>query len=296
MIVDAHHHLWDLERSPQPWMGAEHDTIARTFGPAELEELLTANGVTETVLVQGACLDADTDHLFELADTHPWIGAVTAWVALDDPECCRTRLAELRTHPRLRGIRHLIHDETDRHWIVRPRVLEGVALVEDADLVFELPVVYPDHFEHVGELAISFPRLQIVVDHLGKPPIGTSEMPAWEHALRACAEHPNVLAKISGLNTAIPSRDWSADDLLRPLEVAVDCFGADRLMWGSDWPVALLNGSYERVLRASVAAVEQVAPDGAEAILRSTARRVFQFDDNEPPGAPSAGEAHGRAH
>ena len=296
MIVDAHHHLWDLERTPQPWMSAEHDTIARTFGPAELEALLTTNGVTETVLVQGACLDTDTDYLFEVADTHQWIGAVTAWVALDDLERCRARLAQLQTHSKLRGIRHLIHEEADRHWIVRPEVLEGIALVEDADLVLELPVVYPDHFEHVGELAISFPRLQIVVDHLGKPPIGTPEMPAWENALRACAEHPNVLAKISGLNTAIPHRDWSADDLLRPLEVAVDCFGAERLMWGSDWPVALLNGSYERVLKASVAAVEQVAPDGVEAILRSTARRVYQFDDSEPPRAPSAGEAHGRAH
>jgi L-fuconolactonase len=296
MIIDAHHHLWDLERTPQPWMTAEHDAIARTFGPADMEPLLTACGVTQTVLVQGACTDDDTDYLFEVADVHAWIGAITAWVALDDPDACRRRLGELGTRPKLRGIRHLIHEEPDPHWIVRPSVLEGIALVEDAGLVLELPVVYPRHFGDVAELALRFPRLRIVIDHLGKPPFGTPDMSAWEAALRACAEYPNVLAKISGLNTAIPQRDWSATDLRHPLEVAVDCFGADRLMWGSDWPVALLNGSYERVLEASVTVLEEIVPDAAAAILNGTAVRVYRLDGIEGPSAPSTGEAHGRAH
>ena len=296
MIIDAHQHFWDLERTPQPWMTAAHEAIARAFAPSDLLPLLAACGITQTVLVQGACLDDDTDYLFELADQHAWIGAVTAWVALDDPEACRRRLGELRRHPRLRGIRHLIHDEPDPHWIVQPRVLEGIALVEEAGLLLELPVVYPNHFGDIAELALSFPRLVLVVDHLGKPPLGTPEMVGWETALRACAEHPNVVAKVSGLNTATPRRDWSATDLRRPLEVAVDCFGADRLMWGSDWPVSLLNGTYEGVLTASIAALEQGAPDDAARILSGTARRVYQLDESDGPASLSSGEAHGRTH
>jgi L-fuconolactonase len=295
VIIDAHHHLWNIERTPQPWMTAEHGAIARTFAPADLEPLLTTCGIAQTVLVQGACLDDDTDYLFEVAADHAWVGGITAWVALDDPSACRTRLTELGTRPKLRGIRHLIHDEPDPHWIVRPAVLEGIALVEDAGLVLELPIVFPRHFGDVDELALSFPRLRIVVDHLGKPPIGSAEMADWETALRVCAEHPNVVAKISGLNTAIARSDWSASDLRRPIEVAVDCFGSDRLMWGSDWPVSLLNGGYERVLEESVAALEEVARDGTAAILGDTARQIYRLDSIGNP-SPRSGEAHGRAH
>lgn len=293
MIIDAHHHLWDLLRTPQPWMTAEHDAIARTFAPDDLEPILTAHGVTRTVLVQGACLDDDTDYLFEVADRHAWIGAVTAWVELDDLDACRARLTELRTRSKLRGIRHLIHDEPDPHWIVRPAVLEGIALVEDAGLVLELPAVYPRHFDDVAELALHFPRLQIVIDHLGKPPIGTPDMPDWDTALRTCAAFPNVLAKISGLNTAMTHRDWTATDLVRPVEVAVECFGAERLMWGSDWPVSLLNGSYERVLEASVSVLEQVVGESAGTILSGTAARIYRLNG---PSQRSTGEEHGRAH
>ena len=175
-------------------------------------------------------------------------------------------------------------------------MLEGIALVEEAGLLLELPVVYPNHFGDVVGLARRFPRLLLVIDHLGKPPLGTPEMEGWETALRACAEHPNVVAKFSGLNTATPRRDWSASDLRRPLEVAVDCFGADRLMWGSDWPVSLLNGTYERVLAASIAALEQVAPDDVARILSGTARRVYQLDGSDGTSSLSPEEAHGRAH
>ncbi len=267
MIVDAHHHFWNLERAPQPWMTAEHAAIARTFEPADLEPHLAAYGIERTVLVQGACSDDDTDYLLELAESHDRIGAVTAWVALDDPERCRERLDELVTWPKLRAIRHLIHDEPDPHWILRPPVLDSLALLEERGLLLELPAVFPRHLDDTAELALSFPELTIVIDHLGKPPIGTARMADWETLIRACANHPNVVAKVSGLNTAIPRAEWGADDLRRPVEVAVDCFGPARLMCGSDWPVALLNGTYDRVWETLVEAIESVAGDDAPLVL-----------------------------
>lgn len=275
MIVDAHVHLWDVQHTPQPWMKAEHAAIARPFGPSDLRPLLDRNGIDAVVLVQGACLDSDTDYLLSEAARNAWIVAVTAWLELDRPERARTRLAELAQHDAFRAVRHLVHEEDDPHWIVRPPVLETLALLEERDVILELPVVFPRHFGDVPTLAERFPRLRIVVDHLGKPPLGREDMPAWERALRAAAAHPNVLAKLSGLNTATERRDWRVDDLLPACAVALDAFGPERLMCGSDWPVALLNGDYDRVWEATTRVVEELAPGEGERLLGDNAARVY---------------------
>ena len=164
-------------------------------------------------------------------------------------------------------------------------MLESVALLEERELILELPVVYPRHLDDVRSLAERFPALRLVVDHLGKPPIGTAAMAGWEREIRTTAEHPNVLAKISGLNTAIERPDWTADDLLPAVEVALDCFGAERLMSGSDWPVLLLNGDYDRVWDATRRVVDSIAAADAPRLLGETAARVYRF--GLPPTASS---------
>jgi L-fuconolactonase len=284
VIVDSHLHLWDLRRTPQPWMTDEHASINRSFGPDDLVPSLERNGIDRVIVVQGACTDADTDFLFEEAGAEPWLGAVTAWVCLEDPARAQARLDVLSGRAKFRAVRHLIHNESD-HWIVRPTVLESIALLEERGLILELPVVYPRHFDDVRFLAERFPGLRLVVDHLGKPPLGTEAMAGWEGELRTTAEYSNVLAKVSGLNTAIERPDWTADDLLPAVEVALDCFGAERLMWGSDWPVLLLNGDYDRVWDATRRIVASVAAADAPWLLGGTAARVYHLDP--PPGASS---------
>jgi L-fucono-1,5-lactonase len=231
------------------------------------------------VLVQGACLDSDTDAICAMAESRPWIAAITAWLRLDDPARARVRLAELLERPKVRAVRHLIQGESDPHWIMREPVPESLALLEREGVVLELPVVYPDHFDDVVELAERFPGLVLVVDHLGKPPLGTGDLEDWETKLRACAEAPNVVAKLSGLNTAISRNDWTADDFVSVAAVAVDAFGAERMMCGSDWPVALLNGNYDRVWDAQRRVVEAVAPDEEAALLGGTASRVYRLSE-----------------
>jgi L-fuconolactonase len=275
VIVDAHVHLWDEAHTPQPWMTPDTEAIARPFGPGDLKPLLDRNGVDAVVLVQGACLDSDTDYLCAVAQGHSWVAAVTAWLALDDPARAATRLDELVRRPKVRGIRHLIHMEADPHWIVREAVLESLARVEGAGLVLELPVVYPRHFDDIPTLAERFPQLVLLVDHLGKPPLEDGRLDDWERKLRACAEMPNVYAKLSGLNTAVGRADWTADDFSRVAEVALDAFGADRLMWGSDWPIALLNGDYDRVWEATRLVVASTADEYEQALLGGTAERVY---------------------
>jgi L-fuconolactonase len=276
MAVDVHHHFWNPARVPQPWMTDEHAAIARAFEPADLEPLLRAAGVTRTVLVQSAASDEDTDYMFELARDLPWVGGIVAWCSLDDPRRARIRLRELQSRPKLRGVRHLIHQEDDPHWIVRPSARQALELVASLDLVLELPAVYPDHLGDVPELARRHPGLRIVIDHLGKPPLGTAAMAGWEALLRAAAAQPNVYAKVSGLNTVAPAR-WSATDLGPAVRIAFDAFGAERLMCGSDWPVALLNGTYEQVWRETSAAIRSVAGAATEQILTSTPTALYRL-------------------
>jgi len=279
MIVDAHVHLWDAVHTPQPWMTSEHASIARPFEPSDLNPLLERNGIDAVVLVQGASLDTDTDYLLSEAARHDSIAAVTAWLPLDDPDRARTRLDELGTHPAFRAVRHLIHNEDDPHWILGTEVLESVALLEERDVVLELPVVFPRHLGDVPLLAERFPRLCLVIDHLGKPPLGTDDLEGWERGLRAAAAFPNVLAKLSGLNTAIDRPDWRVDDFLPACRTALDAFGASRLMCGSDWPVALLNGDYDRVWTAMRQVAEAIAGADADGLLGENAARVYRFTD-----------------
>jgi L-fuconolactonase len=278
VIVDAHHHLWNLEREALPWMKDAHAGIRRTFEPDELEPLLVRCGVTTTVLVQAANTDSDTDAMLQQAARHAWIGAVVGWIDLSAPERTAQRLGELRGEPRLRGFRHLIHDEDDPHWILRDDVLASLSLLEAAGMLLELPCVYPRHLGDVPELASAFPQLTIVIDHLGKPPFGSSEMDGWAGKLRTAAASPNVHAKISGLNTMLTSSDWQAGDLRPAVEVAVDAFGVDRLVCGSDWPVSLLNGGYEKLWRETVRVLEDVAPGGVECLLSGTAVGLYDLE------------------
>ena len=139
--------------------------------------------------------------------------------------------------------------------------------------------MYPDHLGDIEELAAQYPGLRIVIDHLGKPPLGSGQMRHWEELLRAAAARTNVYAKVSGLNTvAARARHWSAEDLEPAVRAAFDAFGASRLLCGSDWPVALLNGDYERVWRETTAAIERVAGGETEQILTGTATTLYRLD------------------
>jgi L-fuconolactonase len=219
----------------------------------------------------------DADYILAEAQRQPWIAAVTAWLRLDAPEQARTRLEELRAHPKFRAVRHLVHMEDDPHWVVSERVLDSIALLETAGVVLEIPVVYPDHFDDVVELAERFPLLPIVVDHLGKPPLGRATFDDWVAKLEACAASSNVYAKLSGLNTTIDRRGWGVDDLVPATSAALETFGPERILCGSDWPVALLNGDYDRVWQTTLRLVKMLAPGYEEALLGGNAARVYRL-------------------
>jgi L-fuconolactonase len=273
--VDAHQHFWSLGEVEYPWLsGPQYDRIRRDFGPADLEPLLRDSGIGYCITVQAANSFADTDAMLARAERHGWIAGVVGWVPLLDPPAASRALEAYGSRPALRGVRHLVHDEPDPDWLLRPAVRESLALLADRGLAFDIPAVFPRHLAHVPRLAEQLPQLKIVIDHLGKPPIASRALEPWASEFAGVAAYPNVYAKVSGLNTVAPE-DWSADDLLPFVSVAVDAFGPDRLMFGSDWPVCLMADDYIRVFAETMRVLDGVPDAARDAVLGGTAVDVY---------------------
>ncbi len=275
-LIDAHLHMWDLDACAYPWITPAVGILNRTHTIDEVEAERQAAGVTGAVLVQSANSRCDTDLMLGAMATHPWVRGVVGWVDLLKGAAVE-EVAERRAAGGVVGVRHLNHDEPDPDWLVRPAVIEGLKALARAGLTFDVVAIWPLHLGHVPTLAAAVPDLTIVVDHLAKPPIPTGDLSAWRAAMARAAEYPNVVAKLSGLDTAAGSPDWTPDDLRPAFEGALELFGADRLMYGGDWPVTLLGGGYARQHAAFEWLTGGRSPLEREAIRAGTATRVYRL-------------------
>jgi L-fuconolactonase len=249
--------------------------IYRTFEPRELEPQLRAAGIDKTVLVQSANNTEDTISMLTQAEDYEWIGAVVGWVPLLDASRTRALLERYSSHPKFRGMRHLIHNEPDPDWIIQDQVIEGLKVLAEFSMVFDLVPVYPLHLKHTPYLCERLPNLTIVIDHMAKPPIRQKQMGDWARQMEAAARYPNTVVKVSGLNTAADYETWSATDLQPYIDFAFDTFGANRMMFGSDWPVCTLAGDYARVWAETNKAMGGRSESEINAVMGGTAQRVY---------------------
>ncbi|SCG77537.1 amidohydrolase family protein [Micromonospora humi] len=280
MIVDAHHHLWRPERG-YTWLDdPELAGIRRPFTPQDLRAEVTAAGVRHTVLVEGGRCHRDEvpEFLGYAADTEP-IAGVVAWADVTDPDLTDTLAGyrRMRGGELLVGIRSQIQGEPDPDYLDRPEVRRGLAAVADAGLVFDL-VVRADQLPAAARAARDLPQVPFVLDHLGKPRIraGVAGLAGWSADLAALAVSPNVTAKLSGLVTEA-GPGWTVAALRPFVTVAVDTFGASRLMFGSDWPVCLLVADYGTVRDALGAALPPLSAAERDEIFAGTATRVYRL-------------------
>ncbi|GAA1504452.1 L-fuconolactonase [Agromyces terreus] len=290
-IIDAHQHVWNLERAEYAWLTPEAGVLHRTIEMREVLPEFAAAGVTGTVLVQAADNDDETDHMFEVAaqsaaDGTPVVRGIVGYVPLHDPARAAERLAELRRRPLFCGVRNLIQDRSDPHWLRRPDVDESLGLLASAGVPFDVVGVLPEHLEAVLEISARHPQLDLVIDHLNKPPIGvddafgTGAWQPWASLIAAVAENPRVHAKVSGLYAATGDpAGWTVDAVRPVLDHALDAFGADRLMYGGDWPVSLIAGGYTRVWRGMSQLFDELGDAERADILLGTARRFYSLAD-----------------
>jgi L-fuconolactonase len=283
VVIDAHLHLWNTERLPYEWLQRpENAAINRTFGLEDFRSLAARAGVDRAVLVQAADTAADTEAMFEIASAHPEIAGVVAWVPLDRPDEAAIQLDRLAARPGFAGIRNLIHDQPDPDWLLRPPVGDGLALLEQQGIPFDVISVLPRHLSHVPVLSERYPALRMVLDHLAHPPLGGADPVGpgswtdaahWGELITAAARNPLVFAKVSGLYPPDPS--WTAEDLRGVVEFAFELFGPERLMFGSDWPVAELGGGYVKMRTELSKLFDQLSAPERDAILSTTATRFY---------------------
>ncbi len=274
--VDTHQHFWNLDEVAYPWLAPAYGAIYRNFDADDLAPQLRATGVEHTVIVQAMNSYADTDSMLAIAAAHDWVAGVVGWLPIHDPAETARKLDEYGRNPWFKGIRHLIHDEPNPDWVVQKQVIEGLQLLADAGLTFDVVAVFPNHLKHVPTLAERAPNLRMVIDHLAKPPPGAEERGTWRQQMAAAAESPNVYAKVSGLNTIMnDAENWTYEDLKPLIDTAIELFGAERLMFGSDWPVALLAGDYAKVWQETLKCLADLSAGERDAILGGTGNAFY---------------------
>jgi len=247
--------------------------LKRDFLPEELMPELRENGIGGSVAVQAAHSENETRFLLELADQHPEILGVVGWVDLRQPDAAG-RLEFFSRFAKFRGVRHVVQAEPDDRFLLSEDFCRGISLLRRFGFTYDI-LIYPKHLPAACEFVAKFPEQRFVVDHLAKPPIREKNLGAWAKGMRAIAAQPNVFCKLSGLITEADWRSWRPDDCKPCLDVAFEAFGADRLMFGSDWPVCLLAGTYRQVKDLIAGYVCRLSAAEQEKIFGLNAARFY---------------------
>lgn len=279
--VDAHQHFWRLTQ-PAPfnyaWLDAPQNApIRRDYLPEHLEPHLRVVGVERSVFVQTQHNLAENRWALKLAQQNAFIAGVVGWVDLAS-DACEQQLLEFSEHPKFVGVRHVTQDEPDDDFIVRDDVLRGLKVLEKQAVPFDL-LFYVKHLRHVPTLAGQLPELPMVIDHLAKPHIKQQRLDDWLPHFKSAASFANVYCKLSGMITEADWQCWMPADLKPYVQAALELFGPARLMYGSDWPVCELAGSYEQVYEALNEALGPLSEHERTAIFGGTAKCFYTLRD-----------------
>ncbi len=286
MIIDTHLHIWDPAHLDYGWLTPELGDLYRPFGLPEGHSAARAAGAEFTpgltidgaILVQAADSIAESQYLIDQAaqfrqDTGPWVRGIVGWLPLADPGATAEHLPWAAEY--LVGIRHLTHDDPNPAFLTEPAVRASLRQVAAAGLTLDVPDSYPTQLAQIPELAAVVPDLTIVIDHLGKPPVG-GDLEQWRTLISRAADHQNVVAKVSGLITSVAAgAQWNAETLAPVLDHALEAFGPNRLMFGSDWPISTSAGDYGANTHLLLEQLALLSGTEREAILAGTATRVY---------------------
>jgi L-fuconolactonase len=273
--LDAHQHFWNYRRADYAWISDSMETLQRDFLPRDLEPRLRAAGLDGSVAVQATSNTRETEWLLGLAREHPWIRGVVGWVDLsweavrDDLESLRARAPGV-----LCGVRHVVQDEPDDRFLLRGDFLRGVSFLAELDLTYDI-LIYPRQLPAAIEFVRRLPRNRLVLDHIAKPFIKSKTLEPWASQIRELGRHPNLYCKLSGMVTEADWKAWKKDDFTPYLDVVLEAFGPGRVLFGSDWPVALLAASYEDVFGIVTDYLSRLAGDEQEAVMGGNAAAVY---------------------
>ncbi len=277
--IDAHQHYWQPKRGDYDWMPMDNAVLARAYGPQDLAPHLAAHGIDKTVLVQAAATIYESEYMLGIADATPSVAGVVGWVDFEKPDHYE-HLKRLAAHPKFLGVRPMIQDIADVNWMLRDDVQWGFQAIVDLDLTLDA-LGFPIHLENFLILLERYPTMRVVVDHCMKPQIrdhasDPQMFQFWADGISKLAKRTNACCKFSGLVTEA-SDGWTMEDI-RPFAMHIlKSFGADRVMWGSDWPVCQLQASYDQWRALATELCEQLSDQEKAGIFGRTAARFYRL-------------------
>jgi len=283
MHIDAHQHFWNYDPGEYAWIDDSMKVLRRNFLPHDLAPELRRAKFDGCIAVQARQTIEETRWLLRLAEKSAFILGVIGWVDLRSADVHST-LAELSRNPKLLGVRHIVQGEPDDHFLLRPDFLRGVSALEEFGLTYDI-LIYPRHLPVAAEFVARFPRQRFVLDHLAKPLIKAGEIQSWAAGVRELAGFPNVYCKLSGLVTEADWTSWKPSQIKPYLDVAFECFGPERLMIGSDWPVCTVAASYAQVMNLVIDYLQGHPDHVREAVLGGNAQRLWEL--TSPPTVSS---------
>ena len=242
--IDAHQHFWQFDAVRDNWINVDMAILKNDFLPAELHALLKKNGMDGSVVVQSDQSEKENEFQLKNAEENDFIRGVIGWVDMQSPDL-KDRLSYYQQFKKLKGFRHLLQGETQRNLMLKPSFKHGIGLLNKYGFTFDL-LVLPDQLKYVKELVSTFPDQLFVVDHLAKPFIKNKDIASWKKNMTALTPYKNLYCKMSGMVTEADLKIWKQEDLIPYMDVVVETFGTNRLMFGSDWPVCLLAASYQQ--------------------------------------------------
>lgn len=244
--IDAHQHFWNFDPVRDSWITEEMAVIQRDFLPQDLEPLLKQNSFDGCVVVQSDQSEEHNGFLLDLAERNEFIKGVVGWVDLRSDDI-NDRLSHYQSFTKMKGFRHVLQGEQDRAFMLQPSFKRGIAALQEFDFTYDI-LIFADQLHFVPEFVNAFPDQRFIIDHIAKPDIKNQNVKDWQKDMEAAAQFSNVYCKVSGMVTEADWKHWRQQDFIPYLDAVVEAFGAERLCYGSDWPVCLVAGAYQEQL------------------------------------------------
>jgi len=244
--VDAHQHFWIYNQKDYKWIGLSMRKLQRNFLPSHLNKEFKKNGIDFCVTVQARQTIQETKWLLKLAQNNSFIKGIVGWVDLTS-NSLEKDLKQFAAYKKFKGVRHVLQDEDDDRYMLRPDFIQGLSQLEKFGLTYDI-LIYPRHIKYACALVGKFPCQKFIIDHLAKPLIKEGKIKLWKKDMQELAKADNVFCKLSGMVTEANWYSWEQEDFLPYMEIILKAFGPDRLLFGSDWPVCTVAAKYEQVL------------------------------------------------
>lgn len=275
MRIDAHQHFWEYNPIKHSWISDEMSSIRKDFSPADLSPILISQHLDGCIAVQADETDQETKYLLDLSDEYEFIKGVVGWSDLKKTSTLENLKSDQR-HPKLVGFRCIMQGQPDEMYLKNKVFQENLAVLSTMDYTYDL-LIYHYQLPSLIQFVDQLPDNRLILDHLGKPDIKGHEIKEWKENIRILAAHPKIYCKLSGMITEADYMRWTSDDIVPYLDVVGEYFGTDRLCFGSDWPVCLVAGSYEKMMHVVEKWSDQFSSEVKNNIFGNNTERFYKI-------------------